>query len=200
MRTLALLFAAVLIQGCAFTDAQLNIAHRPSANFKGPLTSVESTSFELKPLQDNRADRARIGWKKNGYGQNTADITATRDVGQIVADAVTAGLQRNGHKVGVPSNIVVTGTVTRFWFETDVNFWTVEFIGNVDCDLVFSDAKTGAAIHKSRYSGTFAEKKAGGLEATWTEVMNTAVEKMVEDVVFDTDLIEALESRKTASR
>jgi len=195
MRIVALLLATALLQGCAFTDAKLDIAHPADATFKGPLSGANVTKFELKPLADERSDKARIGWKKNGYGQNTADITSSREVTLIVADAVTAGLQRNGHSVGVPSDVTIAGAVTRFWFEIDPNFFTVEFIGNIECDLQFVSARSGTIIHKGRYSGTFSKKTGGGLEATWTEVMNAAVGKLVEDIVFDPELIEALEAR-----
>jgi hypothetical protein len=63
-----------LVQGCVFSTARLDIATRPNANFKGPLSQVAPIKFDIKPLEDKRSDEARIGWKKNGYGKNTADI------------------------------------------------------------------------------------------------------------------------------
>jgi hypothetical protein len=99
----------------------------------------------------------------------------------------------------VPSNVTISGAVTRFWFEFDPNLFTVEFIGNVECELEFVDARTGKAIHKGRFAGTYSKKTGGGLEATWTEVMNAALEKVVEDVVFDEDLIEALQGTQQAA-
>jgi uncharacterized lipoprotein YajG len=141
---------------------------------------------------DARSDKARIGWKKNGYGQNTADILSTRPVTDLVAEGIRAGLQQNGHTAGMPSDINISGSVTRFWFEVKQNFWTIEFTGNVECDLEFVSNRTNTEIYKSRYSGTYTKKTGGGLEATWTEVMDASIEKVVEDIVFDANLIEAL--------
>jgi len=195
MRLALVLAAALLLPGCAFTDAQLSIRHRDEANFQGPLSNVPPSRFEFQALTDTRPDQQRIGWKVNGYGQKTATITSTTPVTVIVTDAVAAGLQRNGHIVGAPSDVKVSGSVTRFWFEFDPNLFTIEFIGNVEADLEFTDAKSGKAIHKGHYSGTYSKKTGGGLEATWTDVMNQALEKMVEDVMFDEELVEALQAR-----
>lgn len=191
-----LLMAVVIIQGCAFGTARLNLAVRPGTDFKGPLSQVAPTKFDLHALADEREDKVRIGWKKNGYGTNTADIVSTRPVTEIVAEGIRAGLQQNGQTVAMPADIVISGSVTRFWFEVKPNFFTIEFTGNVECDLQFVRAGTTQEVYKSRYSGTYTKKTGGGLEATWTEVMDASVEKMVEDIVFDANLIEALSKPK----
>jgi hypothetical protein len=191
-----LLLSVVLIQGCAFTTARLNVAVRPNTDFKGPISQVTPTKFDVQALADERSDKARIGWKKNGYGSNTADILSTRPVTDLVAEAVRTGLQQNGHSISLPADIVVSGSVTRFWFEVKPNFWTIEFTGNIECDLQFVKAGTAKEVYKSRYSGTYTRKTGGGLEATWTEVMDASLEKLVEDIVFDANLIEALNSPK----
>jgi hypothetical protein len=189
-----LLLMVVLAQGCAFTTARLNVAARPATDLKGPLSQLPATKFDLQALADERSDKARIGWKKNGYGSNTADILTTRPVTEIVAEAIRAGLQQNGQSVSVPGDITISGSLTRFWFEVKPNFWTVEFTGNVECDLQFT--RTGTQqVYKSRYSGTYTKKTGGGLDATWTEVMDASVEKLVEDIVFDANLIEALQAK-----
>ena len=191
-----LLLAIVLTQGCAFTTARLNIAARPNTDFKGPLSQVAPTKFDVQALADERTDKARIGWKKNGYGSNTADILSTRPVIELVAEGIRAGLQQNGHSIGSPGDITISGSVTRFWFEVKPNFWTIEFTGNVECDLKFVRTGTTQEVYKSRYSGTYTKKTGGGLEATWTEVMDASLEKLVEDIVFDANLIEALNKPK----
>lgn len=191
---IVLLLTVVLMQGCAFTTARLNVAARPNADLKGPLSQVAPTKFDVQALADERTDKARIGWKRNGYGGKTADILSTRPVTDVVADAVRAGLQQNGHTAAIPGDIVVSGSVTRFWFEVKPNFWTIEFTGNVECDIQFVRTGTKQEVYKSRYSGTYTRKTGGGLEATWTEVMDASVEKLVEDIVFDANLIEALKA------
>lgn len=193
MKKIAMIFFALLVQACAFTDAQLNVSHNADANFRGPMSVVEPLAFSQVPLVDNRRDKARIGWKKNGYGQQTADITTVLPNEVILGNAIQAGLSQNGHSLGDDGRVAISGTFNTFWFEADMNFWTVEFIGNVQCDLVFLDTRTNAVIYESSYSGNYSEKKGGGLNKTWEKVMNKAVDRLVEDIVFDEDLVEALE-------
>lgn len=194
MKLFIAICAVLLLQACAFTDATLDVHHSKDANFNGPLSEVQKNSFQLDKLDDKRTDRARIGHKKNGYGQNTADISTTMPVVNIVQDAISAGLTANGHSVAADGRVKVSGDLEKFWFETDMNFWTVEFIGDVQCSLTFTDSLTNNIIYSATYKGTYSEKKAGGLEATWTQIMNKALDKLIEDVVYDEELAEALDS------
>ena len=89
----------------------------------------------------------------------------------------------------------MVGTVDRFWFDYDVNMWTVKFIGDVQCTLDFVDAQTRQSIYKSKYSGSHSETKAGGLEATWTLVLNKSLDKLIESVVLDDELTAALNAQ-----
>ncbi len=190
--------AIALLQGCAFSPSTLDVA--PSANVKvaGPLADVKAIQFGAPQLEDARPDTARIGWKKNGYGQNTADITTARPVKQIVEAAVSKALVDAKHGVGDGGGILVTGTVDRFWFETDMNFFTGKFIGDVQCTLDFVDAQSRQSIYKSKYAGSYSEEKAGGLDKTFTMIMSKAVDKLIEDVVLDEDLAAALANRDGA--
>ncbi len=196
MKKLSILAIVLLTQACAFKDSQLKIAHTEDAQFNGPISEINPMSFSAPVLEDNREDQVRIGWKKNGYGMNTADITTEQPVENIVSDAIAQGLKANGHSIlAEKSNIDITGTVNRFWFETDVNFWTVEFMGEVTANLVFTNKQNNAVIYESNYTGSHSVKKGGGGEKTWRTVMSTAVNKLIEDIVFDEELAEALESQ-----
>jgi uncharacterized lipoprotein YajG len=187
--------AIAFLQGCAFTPSTLDVGPSADVKVSGPLADVEKVQFSAPQLQDARPDTARIGWKKNGYGQNTADITTARPVNQIVESAVTKALVDTKHGVGADGGILVTGTVDRFWFETDMNFFTVKFIGDVQCTLDFLDAQSRQSIYKSKYAGSYAEEKAGGLDKTFASIMSKAIDKLIEDVVLDEDLAAALASR-----
>jgi uncharacterized lipoprotein YajG len=190
------MIAVLFIQACAFTDATLNVEHDPNANIKGPISEAPSISFSSPQLEDARLDKARIGWKKNGFGANTADITSEQPVEVIIENAIIDAIKDNGHTLAENGRVAIKGSVDRFWFETDVNFWTVEFIGDVQCSLEFIDSASNTSLYKSSYSGTYKEKTGGGLEKTWTEVMSKAVDNLIEDIVFDEDLTAALESYK----
>ena len=196
LRFLVIAAAILVAQGCAFTKATLDV--KPTAaQVAGPLGEVPSIKFQQPQLQDSRPDQARIGWKKNGFGQNTADIVTKQPVEQIVETAVAKALTDTKHSVGDTGDIEIVGTIDRFWFDLDVNMWTVKFIGDVQCTVDFVDPKTKQSIYKSKYSGNYADTKAGGLEKTWTEVMSKALDKLIESIVLDEELVAALSKRLT---
>jgi len=196
MRKFVVLAAILLLQACAFTDATLKVEHDPAVNITGPISEAEGIAFSAPQLEDARLDKARIGWKKNGYGMNTADITSEQAVDVIVENAIIDAIKDNGHTVVEDGQVRINGSVDRFWFETDVNFWSIEFIGDVQCTLDFVDSKTNTSIYSSSYSGTYKEKTGAGYVKTWTEVMGKAIDKLIEDIVFDEDLKDALTAYK----
>lgn len=191
-RFLALAAAVALLQGCAFTPAQLEVKPHAATQVAGPLKDVGPVKFRATQLEDARPDKARIGYKKNGFGQNTADITTSEPVDQIVEKTVDKAIVDSGHVVADDGIIQIVGTVDRFWFDMDANFWTITFIGEVACTLDFIDAQTRQSIYKSKYAGSYNVDKAGGLDKTWTEVMAKALDKLIEDVTLDEDMADAL--------
>lgn len=193
-KILALAAVLALLQGCAFTPAKLEVQATPETRVAGPLNDVQPIRFRATRLEDARQDRARIGWKKNGFGQNTADITTSQPVEQIVGSTIDKALVDSRHSVGDDGVIQIVGTVDRFWFDTDVNFWTVTFIGEVACTLDVIDPQTKQSIYTSRYAGSYSEDKAGGLEKTWSEVMGKALDELIEDIVLDEGLADAMKA------
>lgn len=192
--TLSLLVLA-LATGCAFTQADLDVhLDAPSAR-KGPLAEAPATAIEYAALADTRIDRARIGHKKNGFGQNTADVQALKPVVEIVRDALRLTFEANGHGTASPGAVRVEGEVTQFWFDTQTNFWTVEFMATVESKLKFVDVATGKPLHEGAYTGHYNEKSAGGYEKSWARVLNLALARMVETVAFDGALADALKAR-----
>lgn len=191
----------LLLAGCAFNDSTLDV--RPSADVRvaGPLSEVKSLSISAPQLDDARLDRARIGFKKNGYGQNTADIMTLTPPDQIVEAAVAKAFTDTNHRVGgTDGDVQIVGSVDRMWFDVDVNFWTVKFMGDVQATLEFIDRTTSKSIYKSRYTGSYNEDKGGGLEKTWTLIMNKAVDKLVESIVLDDELAAALKARGASAQ
>ena len=192
MKLIPILIGLLVLQGCAFTDAQLDVTHSENADIIGPISEPDSLVFSQPEIADARPDQFRIGWKKNGFGQNTADITTQRPVEQIIETALVDAMNDNGHSVGIDGDLMITGTVDRFWFDTDINFWTVGFIGDIKCTLQFADAETSEVIYESSYQATYKEEKAGGLEKTWTEIMSKTIDALIEEIVYDEALAEAL--------
>ena len=112
---LILALVAVCVFGCAFTKSTLNVQYTADNAQKGPLSTIEPLSIELGDFTDKRKDTVRIGFKRSGYGQQTADIVSARSVSEVVKDAHAAELAANGHVFNRdPKNVVLTGA---FWFD-----------------------------------------------------------------------------------
>ncbi len=132
-----LLAIFVLVSGgCAFTQANLNVKYDSETSRIGPLASLKPATIDLKEFVDKRPEKLRIGYKRNGFGQNTADIVTQKPVPQIVREALLAEFTKNGHIVGTSGqSFIISGDITSFWFDYQVNFWTIEFMGTVGVNL-----------------------------------------------------------------
>ena len=186
----ALLALALLVTGCAFTTSKLDIAYSPDQ--AGPLATVAPREVSVGPFADKRPDVARIGYKRNGFGQKTADIVPARPVAEIVRDAIAAELAKNGHRAATAAPaLALSGDVTEFWFDLSVGAFTIEYTGRVGATVNIRDPSGGSVLTK-RYQGVQVEKRMGGYEGAWTEVMNTALSKMVREISTDPELADAL--------
>ena len=194
MNKIILLSCVLLLQACG-KPTMLKVSHDVDLKTRGPISEVSPIIFMKAVLTDKRADKSKIGEKKNGYGKSLGDIITENPVVTIVSNAISTGLLNNGHSVLDDGQIKIEGTVERFWFEIDTNFFTVEFTGEVKAQLEFIDSKTGKTIYQASYSGNHSKKKAGGAKKTWQSIMGKAVDNLIEDIVFDEDLAEVLGSR-----
>jgi hypothetical protein len=185
------ILSAVISTGCAFTDATLMVGFSKSNATLGPISKTNPGEISVGEFTDEREDKGRIGHKRNGYGQVTADIFTARSVEDIVEEGIVKALEHNNQIVLPTGNIEVRGEVTQFWFESDVNFWTIRFMGSVNCDISFVDKTTGEIIHSKSYLGHYEKETGGGWTETWTEVMNFALSNMVDSMVKDPKLASA---------
>lgn len=191
---LVLMWLSLTLGGCAFTQANLNVAYDDAKAAKGPLSNVPARRLAIGEFKDVRPERDKIGYKRNGYGMKTADIVTQKPVTDIVRQAVSAEFSKNGHRIsGDAPEFVLAGEITTFWFDMQVNFWSVEFMGTVAVDFSVADGKSGAALATRKYQGHFNEKSLGGLDSTWERVMNTALALMIEEMSTDTKLLEMLQ-------
>jgi uncharacterized lipoprotein YajG len=199
-RFLPLALTLALTSGCAFTRAELDVHLDGKDARRGPLSSVQPPlQFELAEFTDSRSDPARIGFKQNMYGQNTADIVTLQPVTQVVRDAVRMTLEKNGHAAGTNSPVRIEGDVQQFWFNLQINFWTIEFMGTTACKLKVSDAASGGLIYEANYTGHYNEKSAGGYEGSWQRVMNLSLARLVESIAMDDALTKALSVPRPAA-
>lgn len=191
-RILALAAIATLAQGCALTDAALEVDPAALEYSTGPLSEANSTAILVEAIDDARDDTMRVGYKKNGFGQNMGDIATARPVTELIQEALAKGLEKNGHTIA-GGDVQVTGVLNRFWVDFDVNFSNIEILGNVDADFTFSDAN--GVVYTQGYSTTYSDKFQMGTEKNLQKVVAGTIAKLVDEVSYDEDLAEALDSR-----
>ncbi len=186
-------FAAILASGCALTQGNIKVGYDPANTRKGPLSSFRPVSVQIQEFADKRAEINKVGYKRNAYGSPMAPIVTTEPVPQIVREAIATEFSTNGHRVvASASDVLISGEITSFWFNSQVNFWTVEFMGTVGVNATVVDTRTGGTVFSANYEGHYNEKSTGGLEKTWERVMNTALERMVQSMSSDRKLVESL--------
>ena len=189
----------LILGGWAFTQVNLNVRYAHDNARKGPLSSVKPLKFEVGEFIDKRPETDKIGYKHTGFGTKTATIVTTQPVTQIVKEAIVTEFQKNGHLMaGDHRDLLLSGTVTSFWFDYHVSFITIEFMGTVSVDLDVTNGKTGAIMLTRTYQGHYNEKSLGGLGGTWERIMNVALERMVQQMSTDNKLVQALEGLEAA--
>lgn len=193
-RILVLIGMGFLLHGCALTDATLEVGSNTSLVGPGPLSEIEEISFSLDDLADNREDAERVGYKKDGFGQNKGSINTARPVTIVVGDVIAAAVVANGHNLG-EGGVSVSGAIDAFWLEIDINSSKVELTCNINVDLGFADALTGNGIYSSSYSAIYSDTRQMTTEKNFTEIIDGALQALADEIVFDAELAEALASR-----
>ncbi len=194
----ALMCASLAVTGCAFTRADLNVNYPESAARQGPLSSIVPVSIQVDTFSDARPDQNRIGYKRNGFGMQTADIITTQPVPLIIRDALVVELKKNGHLAQADHYVAaITGVIRTFWFDYQVNFWTVEFMGTIGVEVGVVDPNTKRVLVSRTYQAHYNEKSMGGYVGTWERVMNVTLERLIRQIGTDQQVIEALKSLST---
>lgn len=191
MRILVITASALALTGCALTDASLDVSHDAEVVQPGPLSETESLTFVRGTLDDLRQDVERIGYKNNSLGMKTADIRTDEPITDIVMAAIEHAVESNGHLLG-DSGIEISGAVNHFWVESDMNFWSVEVIGDVEATLSFTDTDSGASLYSRAYKGTYSDKVQVVTDGAYNKAISGAINSLIDEIVFDEDLADAL--------
>lgn len=193
----------ILFSGCAMTQGNLNVSYDETKSKVGPLSAIRPLKAEIREFVDKRSVKDKIGYKRNAYGAQMASIVTTTPVPKIIRDAIATEFAKNGHQVvSLTPDIIIEGDVDTFWFDMQVNFFTIEFMGTVGVTMRVIDPGTGEVLYSEKSEGHYNEKSMGGLEGTWERVMNTALENMIRQMSTDkklTDCLKACEMKKEKS-
>ncbi len=164
-------------------------------NFKtGPLSNIKPLKIEFDTFADNRQTQDRIGDLRNGFGGKAGVVNTARPVPEIVHDAVVQIFAKNGHTANpAEKDIVISGSVDTYWFESQLRMSSVELMGTIDITLTVRDNK-GNTLYTKKYSGHHDRILGLFWPKTIIEIMDAAMENLIDQIPYDTQLIEAIKS------
>ncbi|WP_207261740.1 YajG family lipoprotein [Desulfovibrio sp. Huiquan2017] len=195
MKILAPLFALFVLSGCAMTVDKIDVPYQGAAN----ITIVEGA--ENVPITVTHEDKRtvykdRVGTKKNGYGMEMAEIVATNDIAQTVADGVAFELANEGFKIGDEGkNINVK--LMRLYNDFKMGFWSGSAVADglvqvevrEDGKLVFSKSYEGGGVEESIQLASGKNARAALIKA-----MTDIVTKITQDPQLHSALLKPVPS------
>ena len=120
------------LAGCAFTTDTVDIRYQSTAA-AAPIPGAAQIAVTVV-VNDARSGRPdQVSVKKNGYGMEMAPILASRPVADIIRDAVTDELRRDGFGIG-PGGKAVVVDIAKF----NNDFKTGFFSGDAASEVFLS--------------------------------------------------------------
>lgn len=131
MRFLLALLAATSLTGCAFTSESIDIPYTQQQGVtQVPGAASSTVSVDVT---DARSDKSKVSSKKNGYGMETAPITANEDVNLTVEHAIEQEIRTRGFRTGSgASDVKVSAEINRFYNDHKMGFFSGDAVADLN--------------------------------------------------------------------
>jgi len=199
--TLVLLFAALVLGGCATSRSELRLtsptaAQTSTQNANAPTAVIRTVkddrTFEQAPpdpstpslgfegaLQATDETRLRaIGRKRNTYGKALGDVLLQdgQTVESVVRENLAASLRDAGYNVrnepaGEPPSLTIDVRIRKFWAWIQPGFWAITVNADIATDVNLSTAANATTI-----TVHVEEARQIVTESAWTETIEKALE------------------------
>ena len=129
--------ASILMPACAFVDNEVQLEYQSVAAI--PTGGSNAGTIYVSLLEDERADKTKVGVIRNGYGMETAKVL-TKDAPAIwVSNTLKGNLERSGYKVEtvekgfspMPDQFYLSGSLSKVYSDPQMGFWAVTIKGDV---------------------------------------------------------------------
>ena len=190
VRPLGVVFVASLLQGCV-TPIEIDAAHDTEKRCVGSVSTVESQNFLLGTIKNNKLSRIVVGQKGADEDINQVPVYLSEPSTNAVLAAVRRSLEDNGHTIGA-SRIRVDGELEEFWVSKDTGWLEVRYICLIDVRLNFVDTESGKDLYSNRYVASYLRSPKNKQDSPYADAVNGALDALVDEVVFDTELVAAL--------
>jgi uncharacterized lipoprotein YajG len=134
----SLLLAASGLAGCALTTDTVDVQYH-STTAVSPALGADQVMVQVQAVDGRTGRLDQISSKKNGYGMEMAAILSIRPVSEIVQQAITEELHKEGFQIG-PSRIVVVAEVNKFYNDYKVGFFSSDAVGEVTLAVQVRDS------------------------------------------------------------
>lgn len=192
----------LLLGGCVFMSANLDVGYKDMAASPGPLAAIAPRRVAIAEVVDKRRETDKIGYKRHGLGGRSATIFPDRPVPEIVREALATELRRNGHAVvSDEPDRVVSVEVTEFWIDTQIGWLGPTFIASTGVVLTVANQRTATTLLRRTYHGSYREKFLTVMpDGTIARIVSRALEEMMRDLGTDGRLVEALKGPSATAR
>lgn len=177
--------------GCA-RNQRLDVGYPEAGVNRALLASVPPQRVGIGPVVDRRLDTSRIGSLPN---DGRAMVTR-RPVSDIVRDALTVEVSRNGHVV-LPDaqDVVLAAEVEEFWLDVVVGRSHAQYVGKVVLALAVIDGRNGETLFTRHYAATKRREADADAKDVAREVMDAALARTLHDFATDPQVVAAFDRR-----
>ena len=208
--TLLMISVFFVIQGCAYTIKTGDI---PQLKTGSPLHEIKPLMFEIEEFADERQvmDKYKdneIQMKKNYVGFYSVGIPVLidRNVTDIITEAISNELKRNGHSVIKPSSgnessvktdvdVIIKGAVTKYY--CFINSTTDSRACCVEAKIAAIPTKDSGKTFIKIYRGNLPEKPRVSIgRKVFGEILNMLLLDMIEDFTTDPEFLDLLRDVK----
>jgi hypothetical protein len=193
----SIVLAGLAFNRCGTTSTALDVRYHEQGANRALLASAAPRRVQISPVVDRRIETARVGSRPRGGG----DLVTSRPVAEIVQDALSIEVSKNGHAVvSDRPDVVLTTVVEAFWLDALDGYSSLQYVGKVVIVLTVVDGRTGETLLTRQYVGIKRREVDKPDESQWREVLETALARTVHDLATDPDLVATLARVPTAAR
>jgi uncharacterized lipoprotein YajG len=201
------IFIAFLVPACG--PKIIKIEPIPKLEGGSILRQIDSLTFIINEVKDGRPELIKTVLFNKGDGSHDI-VNSSYDprlvgieprVKDIVAQAITAELMRNGHKMLGPKNlgnadVVIDITIQKYWCQTVTGFWTVNYKGRVETFVKMAMPLDSDEVFTKTYGGSYDDIPALAGFGPIKGVLNEALLNMIKDFTTDPELLDFLQKVK----
>ncbi len=182
LRIAALSTVAAALSSCALTKDTVALSYAPQTGVQ-PLSGASANAINVA-VTDERAERTKIGTKKNGFGMEMAPIVPQRPVAEFFKSAIEAELKNRGFQLGRGKTLSVE--VDRFYNDFKVGMWSGDAVGELEMHVSVGSYRRPI---KTSYQHTVMMAGGENVKQSLEGAMQEALQKPFADPAFIAALV-----------